>query len=225
MFKDSQLWHNRKINQVERFLEQVSKQTFQNFELHALIGKSSDSTEKDLFSLKDSRTFLYKENKEYSSKVISNLIRIKDSSRAANYLLDKVRNKASEYFWIESDLIFDEFLLEKLLEGRKFFDIIAPMVILEKHDIFYDIWGFLDKNNISVGNKFHKKNLEKYTQLHSVGSVTVINGNIINKGINFGDNGFRNLCQQALSYNAKIAVDSTQTVVHPGKEHIEERWI
>ena len=233
MFKDSQLWNGYPINQVNRYIEQISNQdhNINNCAYRFLVAKSKDNTINDLHILSHvlSSVEIYEESKVFTKAVASTLDRIVNSSEAANYFLNLVRNIGKTYLWIESDLVFDNNLISNLSQGLNQFDIIAPCVYMKQHQWFYDTWGFINIDGSNIPNSYNSnydtENINRYKEMQSIGSCALINGEIINSGINFGANGFRYLCGKARENGFKIGVDFNTRIYHPDSKQVANRWI
>lgn len=239
-FKDSQVWGGLKINQVDRYFNQIKEQNLEiDWKIFAIEGNSSDDTR---FSLENAQLCGWnieiiddEISKDSPVQSTTGSNRMKTLNDLGNFMLEKVKGKAKNYLWLESDLIIPDYLIESLLfaQHRSKFDIIAPVITEQTRDIFYDIWGFVDldgkewnQNSHNEYNPHHSKSeFDRYIEMSSIGSCALISGNIVNSGINFGDNCFRGLCQNARNAGYKVGVDLETRIFHPSRYFINGRLV
>lgn len=234
MFKDSQVFHDYKIDQVDKYFEQMKKQSFgfNNIHFHCIEGGSKDNTYDTLAKYKaaNSNISLYKD--ELPSTPVASVVaqsRFNTLSRVANQLLSHVEfDKYSHILWIESDLKIQNDLLDRLLTCHNKLGagshIIAPITLLgtEERCNFYDTWGFrlldgslVSPSNYPTGTK----------QVKSVGCCALIDSSLFRRGLRFGDQCFLSLCEQAILLGAKIYADFDTKIYHPSQRCVASRWI
>lgn len=248
MFKDSMVWHGRKINHVHRFFEQISKQDFNgHIDIYALEGDSSDNT----YEILQQYNCTLLKRDIGTSRVASdgNPLKYVELSRLGNELLHLTRDKYSHLLWIESDLIVENPGLITALYNRVNDAIIgvAPLVWIQnrrfrKSDqyprarqqlrtlptVFYDGWGFIAGD----GSKFDWLNPTNFPHkglinMCSVGSCVMFNNNFLSKHkLDFGYNGcLKGLNESIINHNGCITLDCDLYIKHPGDYCIEGRWI
>lgn len=232
MFRDSVEWAGIKINQVERFRDQIlSDPLFNQTQFLLLEGDSSDATYHQLNKLTHEYPNIELIKKDIKSNFVGSLDnkdRIQNLASLGDTLLDLVD---SEYLiWVESDLIHSNLVTQlycsMLTSGAA---MVAPLVFLEKHAAFYDTWGFRNidgerwKLRAPFDNYFDI--YKRFIPMSSVGSCAIINGAYIRNGCRFGDGAFPNLCEEITRIGGKIVVDKDVVVSHPGNRWINNRWI
>jgi hypothetical protein len=126
---------------------------------------------------------------------------------------------------IESDLIYDSDLLEKLVshkpDGKS---VIAPMIWLATQTSFrfYDIWAFRNFN----GDHFPLEPIEWYLEhypriifeIQSAGSVVMFDMEAIKSGCRYDSEVIAGMCKQARQLNYRIYCDPNISVLHPPEE-------
>lgn len=234
-FKDSQEWGGLKINQIDRYFNQIKEQNLEiDWKIFAIEGNSSDDTR---FSLEGAKLCGWNMeiiddeiSKDSPVQSTTSSSRMKTLNDLGNFMLEKVKGKARNYLWLESDLIIPDYLIDSLLfaQNRSKFDIVAPVITEQTRDIFYDIWGFVNLDGSEWQPQSHlvyEQEGERYKELKSIGSCALISGNIVNSGINFGDNCFRGLCQNARNAGYKVGVDLETRIFHPSRYFINGRLV
>lgn len=237
LFRDSVVWHGRKINQVDRYFSQLKNQTygFNNLQVYCLEGESKDNTFDTLSKYSSTNVKIYKDD-EVSDTVIESIEkqeRLVNLSRIANNLLSKIDyTDISHVLWIESDLIINNRLIDDLLDVANLIQeesyIIAPYVYLQNHKhINYDTWGFrhLDGERFKIHINKRDNVKSHLIKLSSVGSCALISADILKSGINFGSGCFVELCQSAINYGAGVYASPVVEILHPGTILMKNRWI
>lgn len=245
LFRDSMVWCGHQTNQVIRYFNQLNSQTLDasdRLRFYCLEGNSKDNTYDVLqdYSNKDERIILLKDE-------VPNAFPMKSSAETARFshlgllyrqLFDKILsdNWSDWILLIESDLIVGNNLIEVLLDDHIYLGdycaAISPIIMLEKHTLFYDTWGFIDTNGKGWSNYFpYSEDIvkpDRFIPMNCIGSCLLINTSIIkyNK-INFdGDGeGHRSFCKKIRDAGHILCVDKMTTVWHPGNACIESRWI
>jgi len=176
----------------------------------------------------------YDFEKEHKVESTDDQNRIKNLSFCGNKLLAEASNY-DYVFWIESDiLIYNDYLIERLLFSMKNTDgigVVAPTIWLDTHrGTFYDVWGFqtLDREHWTNNPPYsHDYGLPgRLLEVNSVGSCCLIDCNLLKQDMNFGEGGIPELCKQAREEGFKIYVDRTLKVFHPSLfGYVENRWI
>jgi hypothetical protein len=242
MFRDSQSFHNITLNQVQRFFKQISGQklldgiTINN--IFCVYTQSNDNTLECLKQEKNIGRFniqiLEYDNEYKSVSSVDNKDRLAGLAKCGNYGLEKARVDCDYLFLIESDLIvYDYFLLFKLYKSFSEVENLAcvsPLIFLDiNHDCFYDTLCFKNLDGSQWTNhKPWSPNLNKYIKyvdMSCVGSCSLINQEVLSKGINFGDNGYLTLCKQIIDLKKKIVVNKECRIYHPSNNSICGRWI
>ncbi len=238
LFRDSQVWCGREINQVDRYFKQLVKQTygFKNLTIVAMEGNSDDNTMEKLqgYSELFPNIYIYNQTNEYDVVAsVENDARLKGLSQVADILLGKVvQIKDLDYvLWVESDLIFDISLVKDLVFAANHYTerncIIAPMVYLENRGIFYDTWGFRELD----GTRWTEKHRERVAlanplkEMASIGSCALIDADLLRCGVRFGQGAFVELCDRARKLGGKVYVDVNTKVQHPGQANLNRRWV
>lgn len=241
-FKDSQNWHGHQINQVHRYFSQLHDNInncldeAKNYKIYAIEGNSSDDTRKVLESYK----------KDFNLEIIDDIIskespvestaagnRLATLNKLGNFMLENVKGKAKDYLWLESDLIIPDSLVSCLVDGFfSGYSIVAPVITWQTMDIFYDLWAFVNPDGTQWTQNNHNDYIDegrskglRFKEMNSIGSSAMIRGEIINKGINFGDNCFRGLCENSIKNGYKVAVDLETTIWHPSQALVKGRMI
>jgi len=240
MFRDSIEWYGHKIDQVGKFFHSLATQTNRDFRVVCLEGDSKDTTYNQLLlhslnklHAKEIKLLQSNTNNEFFGSTIRQ-DRISHLSSLANKVLEEAYSYNPEYIlWVESDLIFQSDLIERLLTSFKQKENIvgvSPIILLGGK--FYDTWAFRDlptKRGVTNGGR-KKRNwlpskinqrLPDYIEMESVGSCCLFRADF---KCNFGDGAFPELCRQ-LREHGSIYADTTTKIYHPDTKLVEGRWI
>jgi len=235
LFRDSQRWHGRVINQVDRYFEQFARLSKEhNLQFHLLEGNSADDTYAKLEEYKNKYNInLYKQEVKGSEvESTASELRLANLSSIANIVLNSALEKAQIVLWIESDLIHDEQLIPQLL---KFIETdkwqnslgIAPIPIIG--DVLYDNWAFKDSQGRYYPSSAPSSYFDPrrgYIELQGFGCCALLNPENMRKhGIYFGKNCFRSLCDQGVKAGLKLWCDPRLFIRHPDSELVVSRWI
>jgi glycosyltransferase involved in cell wall biosynthesis len=237
MFRDSQVWCGKEINQVDRYFSQLLKQScgFKGLNILALEGNSTDNTYAKLqeyASIYPNINVMQEQNTFHTVVSNEDPRRITGLSKVADTLLDTVSKiEGLDYIlWLESDLIIDMSLIKDLLFATRYTQddcIIAPMVFIEKRGAFYDTWGFreLDDQRWDSGHRERVALANPLKEMSSVGSCALISANLIKCGARFGDGAFVELCRRSRELGGKVYVDVNTKIHHPGTKLLNGRWV
>ena len=249
MFKDSQHFKGFDIDQVGRFFKQVmdSKAGFViEPHLWLLEGDSEDTTKEALIDYKklfeeileeeDARgsvnLMLDEKNRFYRGvKSTADVKRIIGLSDLGDRLLNSVKftGEGTHEFvlWIESDFIYDEEFIGKLIEtqlkcvgGNA---VVAPLP-MDSRGFFYDTWAFMtDKGEKWTNQQFVKD--EGILFMKSIGSCALIPAKLIQQGCRFRKGAFPNLCKEVREAGATIICNTDLVITHPASMIVEGRAI
>lgn len=229
MFKDSQIWYGRSINQVYQMYRSLNIQTYNSiyFDYYFLASPSCDDTVEVLQKLQKNNPSinLYEKDSTYN-KVMSttNPDRIKSLSCLGDYLIQQVKN--TEYiFWVESDLIIKPDLIQRLysrIEKSTIPVVISAPCYYGSDGQFYDTWAYKNKDGSSWTADTKIKD-HGVLEMSSVGSCALIKR--CGANINFGEGAFPELCQRTLKAGGKVLADTNQYIEHPKNEFLGGRWI
>lgn len=242
MFRDSQTFCGKPINQIPRFFRQINEQELPP---HIIINdvicvytKSNDDTEKALEQKKNSSIYnveIYNCDNTYSGVIsITDKNRLMGLSKCANVGFEKAKKDCDYLFLIESDLIiYNSLLIYNLLNTFSELDnvgCVSPLVFLDtKRECFYDTFCFRSQDGkMWTNNKpwcidFDK--CEKYIEMSCVGSCSLINKEVLSKNIDFGNRGYLDFCEKIIKEKKKIIVNKDCVIYHPSKQNINGRWI
>jgi hypothetical protein len=136
-------------------------------------------------------------------------------SRSANAALGAIaEDRWADYILlIESDLLYPPNLVDALVlsaDSIDSFGAVAPTIWAGPY--FYDVWGFVNKNNDSVGPVWDPTEL---TELNSVGSVVLYAAEPIYNGLRFDARCMRGLCEDLRKEGLTIWCNPGIRVNHP----------
>ena len=238
LFRDSQVWHGRNINQVGRYFDQMTRQTLQPHETRFFLleGNSQDNTRRALGEFCDRGwpIELFEHNVEGSAVVSAvDEQRFRNLSTIGNILIRAAREWADLVLWVESDLIIPNNLIEVLVEAspRHQFNefALSPVPTSFGGAQFYDTWGFEGVD----GRKWNNHELTalrsgpRYREMNSVGTCVMFNGEILRAcSFDMGEDGcLPGLCRSGRKKGLHVHCDTSITVEHPSNELVAGRLI
>lgn len=242
LFRDSNVWHNIKINQVESYFLNLRKQAKLNniiFKFHCLEGDSRDNTLQTLEQYQkyyDVSIIKYDIGGSAPSSAGSNERRKLLSDVGNKCLHSALKDETDLILWMESDLIPVNNMLGQLLKSIEKIDwnnsgLIAPTAIinLQGQNCFYDGWAY---EGISK-EKWTVQDLGKFTsqpeliEMNAIGCASLINANNLRKyNIDFQDGCFPRMCELIRENNLKLFCQTNCFIQHPSSNGcIADRWI
>lgn len=231
MFKNSQNWAGLYINQVDRYFFQMGYQTIgkDNLQLILSEGGSTDDTRNAIESYQEKFNIrLLKDDGLAVQSSVDSAARFSKLASITDSLFNTSKEYDSEYtLLVESDIIIGSDLIENLIaefNNRPRAGIIAPVVLLEGNNIFYDTCGFIDIN----GRNFtHHQVLPPNSLINvmSVGSCALIKSSLIHDGLNLGGQGWQTMNKQIIDRGFECLISTGNFVLHPGKHYINGRWV
>lgn len=242
MFRDSQKWYSKHINQVDVY--------FANMKSQALDAKC----ELEFFLLEgDSKDDTYLKLEQYSKFYNINLIKkdiggsgpsscgseqrrkiLSDVGNAC--LIPAIKSDNDLIFWMESDLLPTPGMLKNLLAYSEKPEweqtgLISPVALILINGCihgFYDGWAFEGIDGEKWDLQHTKKFCEvKLREMKAIGCAALINANALRKhNITFEDGCFPRMCELLRENGFKLYCDSEIKIWHPS-EHgcMEGRWI
>jgi SAM-dependent methyltransferase len=154
--------------------------------------------------------------------------RFRGLAECANIALETATfaEKADLILWLESDVTYSSDLILRLLKHQK--DIIAPVVLIETTNLFYDVWAFRAKAPGTPSKPDHAATKFKLTPpyhpaydsdqlftLESAGSVLLFRSEVIARGARLtGDEAIVGFCRSARALGYRIWCDPTTIVYH-----------
>lgn len=244
MFRNSVSWHGHSLDHIPKIFDQLQSQTVAQYitEIVCIEGGSTDNTREKLEEISQTHcsipvTILHEEPLFDSVASIVDSHRLASLSNSGNRVLRNISKEADCVFWVESDLIFNTDVIERLLEGaaHENVGVVSPIIMLqggrwETAPGFYDTFCF---ESLS-GSKWQQRspwshdynNGQRYIENGSIGSMALIDANLIlEHGVSFGQNCFLDLCAMVRKLQRKVYVDKETIIYHPGSHCIQERWI
>jgi hypothetical protein len=245
LFRDSQVWHERPILQVERFFRQMDEQgraADVDLSYFLLEGDSRDGTRAALEAkqglLGHAVTLIKHDVGGSPPSSTGEADRYRCLSEVGNACLRAARDSVADIvFWVESDIVLRPQVLASLLDatqepwwGETL--AVAPVPVIRPHGNgpgLYDTWGFEGEN----GERWHlwqlgslRQHPGRYRPMRSVGTCAVLNADLMRRhNIDFRDYCFRGLCQAGRDVGLKVWCDVEVEVEHPGSELVEGRWV
>jgi hypothetical protein len=146
----------------------------------------------------------------------------------ANFALNVARSFRPEWvLWLESDLRTPPDLLPRLLAHRR--PVVAPMVLIEGTNQFYDTWAFRAGNSPRLsgpggavgcfqhGPPYHPAyRSDAPFIIDSAGSALLFAGSLLEQGVHFPpEDVIVGLCRQIRQRGHAVTVDPTLHVWHP----------
>lgn len=232
-FKDSQNWHGVETNQVHRYFAQIESQEILkklNYKIYAMEGCSVDNTREVLESYKGKFPLeVLSEDITGDSPVASTLnpLRLTRLGQIDSVMMEAVRGKSKYVLWTESDLIIPDDLIERLLEGMDRFHVVAPVILRQTGNVFYDTWAFVNPDGTNWDVDGHEKFTDgnRWQPMKSIGSTCMINGQVLEAGANFGNQQFLTFCESVRNLDFTIGVDLETIINHPFKYYIHGRMV
>jgi cellulose synthase/poly-beta-1,6-N-acetylglucosamine synthase-like glycosyltransferase len=244
MFRDSQTWHGRSIDQVDRFFRQLTSQEgvdISEFGYFLVEGNSTDTTWESLCDhayWNAPRVKLHRH--EVSGSEVASVVseqRFANLSAVANTALRAARDSGAKYvLWVESDFIVPPDLLSKLLNATRsdqWGDClgVAPVPVFYNggRKWFYDTWGFEGQYGRRWGNNELAELVggsKQYLQLKSFGSCALLNGEALRAhNLDFGTGCFPALCEAGRRAGLFLACDKTVEILHPSEAYVAGRLV
>lgn len=238
LFRQSQVWENRFINQAPRFFNQIARQElgFKDIQIGKIVcvyTESADNTLEVLEQEKNRGRFniqIVEHGSNYSSvKSVVDKTRLVELSSCGNAALENAKDDCDYILHVESDLlIYDEFLIARLYNAFNKIDklgVISPLVFVDiNYQVFYDYYVFRTLDGVQWRNEypwtrdFNKH--EQYIPMSSVGSCALIKADLVRDGCNFGENAFMNLCSEVIKRDYKVFCDKRLYIYHPFSNQI-----
>lgn len=147
--------------------------------------------------------------------------RMAQLSKVGNAMLDSVEEGDEFVLYVESDLIWDEPTVYRLLSRLQTFtyaDVLAPLVFAGEH--FYDVWAFrLNGAQFSPFPPYHSDldmHAQAVRQVDSVGSCLVMRGKVArNRDLRMTNGALVEWCNTARQNGYRIGVACNERVEHP----------
>jgi hypothetical protein len=245
MFRNSEVWHGRQINQVDKFFNSILGQEggSKHFDLtfHLVEGNSTDTTLKKLRywqSIFPDITLYQKQVKGSEVASVVSETRFKNLSSVGNVALQAARDSGTDYvLWMESDLIPPANLAISLLlpfmeeSAEQSIFAVAPVPVFHQggRKLFYDTWAFEGSDGQKWGNGDLDKLVKTSTclrSMNSIGSCALLNGSILREHrLDFGEGCFPALCKSGREAGYGVYCDVTVEVQHPCNENVNGRLI
>jgi GT2 family glycosyltransferase len=241
-FRDSMVWHGRKINQVGRYFRQTEANAAAagvTPSYYLVEGNSADRTsgwlkrhQRRLFP-REIRLFHHHVTGSGVASVVSDT-RFRNLSAVGNTVLRPARDSGADFvLWIESDFIISDDLLKTLLEATErpdWKDTLGVCPVPLAGDQFYDTWAFqgLDGRWWSGGEaEFFKTYPDRYLPLATAGSCILFNGSALRAhDLDFGEAGcLPGLCGGGQAAGLKLLCDTSIVIQHPNTENVGGRLI
>lgn len=242
MFRDSQVWHGRNINQVDKFFEHWEAQKYVKLRYVLLEGDSKDDTFDALLGwqqrLGSHKVFLTKRDVGGSAPDSSGSVadRYRCLSEAGNACLHAGLAAGTPLMvWAESDLAVKPMFMDCLLEitWKSWWAdalAVAPVtdIRLNGRQAFYDTWAFEGIDGETWGN--HGSSPAdydvRYRPMRSIGSLALLNAGAAREHrLDFGTKCFRGLCEAGRAVGLDVYCDTWLHVTHPSNECVAGRWI
>lgn len=247
MFRDSQVWHGRRIDQVDRFFQQIEANAAAagvSVEYHLVEGNSTDDTWAALCDHQyrySPRTSLYRHVVQGSdvASVVSET-RFANLSAVGNVALRGAKGSGAPFvFWVESDFVLEDDVLARLLDAPRqqpaSWDTalgVCPVPVLQQGGgaIFYDVWAFEGPAGETWGNhdlaRLVSPAFGRYRPLRTAGSAMLMNGDTLRAyGLDFGTGCFPALCRAAYDRGLWLDLDQHVYVRHPSAALVAGRWV
>lgn len=214
MFRDS-------THQTERYREQIlSQEGFEKIQCCWLEGDSQDRTYDVLDQMKSelNASLIQKHTGRQRWGPIACAARMAHLGELGEVLRNATLTMSRTDFvvYVESDLIIrDTQLFKKLAEHNV--DTISPITYHHHGELFYDTWGYLDKDGRSWGpNPPFSEHLkvDGLCPMTSVGSCVMMKWEVL-ENTHWGPDAFRSFCSNVLSNGYKIWVDKELSIYHP----------
>lgn len=228
-FRNASHYITRYFNQMQEF-DSLLKAKGHELSLVLGYGDSTDCTDSLLAEESFFRFDTYLVDVNHGGELYGSIIhpqRFKQLSYVGNQLLQHIPKNTDKVFLIESDLVWQGAQLEALLNAQEGLQdalkvpssriVLAPM-IYHRDGRFYDTWAFRC-NGTSFRNNapYHPvlKSDIRFIEMESVGSVVLLDYDLI-KDLRFPEeNVVVGFCQQAKEHQARIFLDTQARVFHP----------
>lgn len=240
MFRDSQTWHSRQLDQVGRYFRQLEG-TGLNPSYFLVEGNSQDDT---AVALAEWATRLAPRVNLFThevsgSHVVSRVdeVRFRNLSAIANTAFQPARDSGADLvLWVESDFILPDGWMGQLLDATKspwWREAlgVCPLPIFHRGGppLFYDTWAFEGTN----GKKWANEEVpsappgERYLPLRAAGSCILFRGDALRAGsYEFRDSGcLPGVCREAVASGLKLFCDTTVRIHHPSSENVGGRLV
>lgn len=240
LFRDSQNWFGKPLNQVEKFFLNMREQEKLNNVEFTYFLLEGDSTDNTLYAIEQHKKYFNINLIKYDVKGSRPS---SDGSEERRKLLSDVGNKCLNsaidagfdyILWSESDLIPHKNMLGSLLEKSKIVDwdktvAIAPtaIIVLQDKECFYDGWAYEGID----GEKWSVPDLERFLKgpnpkpMKAIGCAALLNGKLLRENkIDFGDGNFPKLCKTSIDKGFQIWCDTSSIIVHPSQHCYRGRW-
>lgn len=239
MFRNSEVWHGRKIRQVGRFFTQLEG-TGLSPSYYLVEGDSTDDTAAVLAAWAERlapRVSLY-DSGGMGGEVASveDEARFRRLSEIGNLALRPARDSGADLvLWVESDFILPDGWLDRLLEaaGLPWWETalgVCPVPVFgsEASPSFYDTWAFEGMDGKRWGNhELPGAGGPRYLPLRAAGSCILFRGAALRaKPYEFEGGGcLPGLCREAVADGLLLFCDTHLRVTHPSTENVCGRLI
>ena len=237
MFRDSEVWHGRQINQVGRFFAQMKAQGVP-LKFFLIEGDSTDNTvvalerEGYLAGL-DGHEVTLLTHEVGGGRVESSVdeVRFANLSKCGNIALNAAKASGCEYiFWVESDFVIqDSQLINKLiarLSENSDSLAISPVPTYETRNEFYDTFVFKTDEGGAFGPSMEPFSGSSLMNLSAFGSCGLMRASLLVKhDLDFGSRCFMGLCERAHNLGMSIYCDPTLKIYHPSQINIAGRLV
>jgi GT2 family glycosyltransferase len=251
MFRDSQVWHGRPINQVDRFFRQVDANALaagRGVSYHLVEGNSADGTLEALLlhAARRDATVLRHEVEGTGVASVASEQRFRNLSAVANVALRSARDSGADFvLWVESDFVLRDDVLRRLLAAfdgapHDLFGVCpVPVFGGEARDgaprpqgaagpSFYDTWAFRGEGGEAWQNHQLAALVDgpRYRPMAAFGSAALMNARLMRQhGIDFGTGCFPDLCAQARRAGYRLFCDTRTLIEHPAEVNIAGRLV
>jgi hypothetical protein len=228
MFRDSQTWYGRWLDQVGRFFIQLESSGLSPF-YFLVEGDSRDGTPIALLEWQQrlpGRVSLHVSN-GMGGKVASvdSADRFRRLSTVGNVALDAARESGAELvLWVESDFILPPGAIARLLEAvnQPWWSTalgVCPVPTFGSPALFYDTWGFegIDGRRWTNNEQPGMNDPARYIPLRAAGSCILFRGETLRaRKYRCPDSGcLPGLCRLAVDDGYLLFCDTTVRVEHP----------
>ena len=238
MFRDSQRWHGRPLNQVGRFFTQLEA-TGLSPAYFLIEGESEDDTFVELQAWAHrlpGRVSLAAHGPMGGAVAsVEDDARFRRLSEIGNVPLRRARDSGADLvLWVESDFVLPDGWLDRLLEatGLPWWETalgVCPVPVFGSPEGFYDTWAFEGEGGRRWGN--HEVPAappgERYLPLAAAGSCILFRGDALRaRPYEFEGGGcLPGLCRAAVADGLPLFCDTAVRVTHPSSENVCGRLI
>lgn len=213
--RDAELYLDRYFSQLKELNNLVPCQ---------LLITEGDSVDNTLSKIEECPVLFYCYKQDHNGQKfgsVDNPVRWKNIAQTWNWMYDNFSNwkayKAIVY--MEADLIWTPETILSLIEGLSKFHAVSPLVMLRDTSIFYDIWGYRDKNGKHFfSNPPYHEDLEKcserYYPLSSAGSCIVMQPRVLRTGCRLSEKDAM-IGHDLRKHGYALALDTQQKIYHP----------